>query len=46
MATRLDLAHPGLAAVGRLRRLAEAVQGCPDGEWFALALVPRLSPTR
>jgi hypothetical protein len=39
MATRLDLAHRGVAAMERLRRLAEAVQGSgADGQWFATAL--------
>jgi hypothetical protein len=40
MATRLDLAHPGLAAMARLRRVAEAVQDTPDGQWFS-AVVER-----
>jgi hypothetical protein len=36
MATRLDLAgHAGLAALERLRRIAEAVRDTDDGQWFA-----------
>jgi hypothetical protein len=33
-----DLAHPGLAAVERLQRLAVEVQGTPDGRWFVAAV--------
>jgi hypothetical protein len=38
MAPPADTAHAGLAALERLRHIAETVQDTADGEWFALAL--------
>jgi hypothetical protein len=33
-----DFAHPGLAALERLKRIVEAVRDTPDGEWFDAVL--------
>jgi hypothetical protein len=30
-----DTGHAGAAAIQRLRRIAEAIQDTPDGQWFA-----------
>jgi hypothetical protein len=38
MATRLDPVHPGVAALERLRRIAEAVRDTDDGRWLATVL--------